>query len=431
MAPIRFALLAASLLLSGCGIAPGLGGGVGGDLRAQVTGEALGDREPGKNGLRAGYEWSYLALSASDNDLADDADMLETAAVKTVGFPNLASVMFIDRAKADDSIRLSVGPEGLVKEKTAELDSESPKAARELLAWGRKVAPSKRRVLVLADHGGGIIRGIMSDEHRPTGAKAYSLADYAKALKADPVDILYFDACFMQMVEVAIELDGVADVVMAAESETTSGKSAHTAFMKVLSDEPALSTDAAAEKMVQAGKSSVSGDSSLSAIRPRAATGLMAPMAELSRALLDAMKADPTFKIRLRERMAKAQQYVHESDPHYALYNSYRDLGDILGAIAEVAGVDVARKASAVARKLNQEVVISHVEARSFGRSTGLVIYAPADETIEKSYLSSRFAKETNWGDVLVALNSGGKWANPVQPDKYPRSLGRRRRVQP
>lgn len=409
---LRGSVILSALVLAGCGLAPGLTGGSGEGMGALGTGKA----------------WTYAALSASDNDLSEDADVLMDATRRNAGLANVAPVLFVDRARADDSLRLFPGPDGAAQEKIKELDSESPSSMKELLKFAAKMAPSKRRLLVLADHGGGVIRGINSDEHRPDGAKAYEVADWGKALAADPVDILYFDACFMQMIEVSHDLAGTAEVILASESETTSGSAPHADFMRVLDGSARAGVESAASRLVEAGAGMVRDDATLSAVRPAAVKPLIEPFGKLATDLVAAMKAEQGLKGKLREAIGKGQQFVWETDPHYRLYNGYRDLGDTLDRIASVAPDDIARQATKLASQVRRDIVIGHVEARTFSKASGITIYAPADDTVDAGYLKCAFARETKWGDFLVALNSGGKWANPVQPDKYPRSFRRPRR---
>ena len=303
----RFSLRAfvalSALALAGCGLAPGLSGSSSGTLDASATGKA----------------WTYASLSASDNDLAEDAVVLLDATRRNIGLPNVAPVLFVDRDKADDSLRLFPGPDGTVEEKIKELDSESPQAMKDLLKFAAKVAPGRHRLVVLADHGGGVIRGINSDDHRPANAKAYEVSDWAKALATNPVDILYFDACFMQMIEVAHDLAGSADVILASESETTSGSAPHSNFMKVLDGSARAGVDLAASRLVEAGTGMVRDDATLSAVRPAAVEPLIEPFKALATDLLAAMKAEPELKGKLREAIGKGQQFVWETDPHYRL----------------------------------------------------------------------------------------------------------------
>jgi len=372
----------------------------------------------------SGKAWTYAALSASDNDLSDDAANLEAAVTASAALHNLAPVLFVDRDKGDDSVRLYPGAQGVLREKMGELDSENPAAMRELLKFATGVAPAKRRLLVLADHGGGIIRGIMSDDHRPAKADSYDVIDFARILERDPVDILYFDACFMQMIEVAHDLTKSTDVILASESETTSGASPHAEFMKILDESGRAGTDLAARRLVEAGAGMARSDATLSAVRTAAVADLIPAFTAFTQDLIAALKADRELKGKLREAIGGAQAYLHDTDPHFRLYNSYRDLADMLDRIAEVTGGSpIAAQARAIAGRVRKDVVGGHVEARSFKNSSGITIYAPAGDIVEAGYVQCAFARQTHWGDFLVALNSGGKWANPVQPDQYPRSF--------
>lgn len=397
--------LAATLGLAGCG----------------APGTSLSGSESGAYGaFGGGRAWSYVSLVAHDNNLQSASGTYVSSTSAGARMSGVAPVTYIDDNGADDSIRMYPGANVMTKEKLPELDSASAKTVGNILSFADQVAAAPRKVLVMADHGGGIVRGICSDEHG-NAAHIIPVADLGNTLRQQPVEILYFDACFMQMIEVAAQVQGGAKVILASESETYAGTAPHAEFMKVLSDGGAAArTDDVAAKIVKAGTSMAAYDSSFSAVRVDAAANLMGPMNKLSDKLVAAMKANPQLKTMLKSKIGEATAFLHTDETRLKLYNSFRDMGDTLDKIAAAVGGDIAADAKAIAAQLDKEVVIAHTEDRQFGKASGLVLYAPVDGNVAESYLKSEFHKKTNWGHFLAALNSGAGWANPVQPDKYP-----------
>ena len=114
----------------------------------------------------------------------------------------------------------------------------------DFLKWANENYQSDRRMLFFWDHGGAL-SGFGKDvlNMKPDN-KLMSMKEIVQALKASNAkyDVIAFDACFMQTMEVGQCLEPYADYLLASEeSEPTSGMYYTAAFSR-LAKEPALNT---------------------------------------------------------------------------------------------------------------------------------------------------------------------------------------------
>lgn len=138
---------------------------------------------------------------------------------------------------------------------------------RDFLVWANETYPSERRMLFFWDHGGGlagfgmdIINPGLADgksliqtaksmsfnsmiSSRAEGA-LLSIEDITQALKeaGDKYDLIAFDACLMQTLEVSRCLEPYADYLLASEENEPSSGMYYTAAFSRLAREPNLET---------------------------------------------------------------------------------------------------------------------------------------------------------------------------------------------
>jgi len=95
-------------------------------------------------------------------------------------------------------------------------DMSDPQVLKDFITWAKTNYPAKRYALVINDHGGGW-RGVCEDEQNGGGA-LMSMPALRSALEGSPhFDVIVFHACLMSMVEVAYELQDLADYMVACE----------------------------------------------------------------------------------------------------------------------------------------------------------------------------------------------------------------------
>ncbi len=146
-------------------------------------------------------------------------------------------------------------------EKAMDLDlatMENPDELADFIKWTKENYPADRYMLVLWDHGGGVPYGYGVDQlaHRTDadGREGLSVSEVAAAAKESGVkfDVVGFDACLMQDIEVARALEPCADYYLASE-ETEGGFGwYYTSAFGKLAQNPGLSSEEFGKDMVSA-----------------------------------------------------------------------------------------------------------------------------------------------------------------------------------
>lgn len=174
--------------------------------------------------------WAFLVYIAGDNDLSDaglsDLDELcEEGASSRVH----VGVEIDTEGEFDGSIRYEITAKDweniahrTVIKRLPELDSGAPKALREFLDWGIKRFPATRRVLVVWGHGAGF-RAVRRDIAPDDFGGSLDMSEIEGVLKNSGIGprkklaIIGFDACLMNMIEVAHHLANYAHILVGSQ----------------------------------------------------------------------------------------------------------------------------------------------------------------------------------------------------------------------
>lgn len=400
------ALLALSLV--GCGVAPS----------AMVSGDkavsALG---------KAGSPFALMTFFALDNDLDHGTGIVNSLNSAAAASSKTAAVSLYDGSRANDSTYFFQAP-GRSAEKTAagEVDSGTAKGLADFLAYGAPKVSGSRKVLSMADHGGGIVRGICSDWNGPGGKKIIHMPEVAGVLQSTPVDMMLFDACFMNMAEVAYELRGKADVVIGAQT-TTRGDFPYADIVETLDKSVGQSNQETAKAVLKDIAASANYTVAFGAVDTTKIDAVAQKMKQLVAVMTPKV---PTLKGKMQDAIGAAQAYAWESDPGMAMYNNYKDFGDVMEQLKKMGDPAIAQAASE-AQAAAKEAVLgeAHRSGGMFSREkldrvSGMALYAVAEGSVESKYLTRSWSRDTGWGDLLVKINGGGVWGPAVAPDKYP-----------
>lgn len=122
----------------------------------------------------------------------------------------------------------------------------------DFLNFATEAAPADRYVLVFWDHGEGTLGGFGRDELNSNAS--LSLSDMKEALAQTNVqfDIIVFDACLMATVECAYALEGAGEYMIASEDVVPTDGLYYTTWLRSLSVNKTLSTEALAKMIVDA-----------------------------------------------------------------------------------------------------------------------------------------------------------------------------------
>jgi len=233
-------------------------------------------------------KWTVLVYLASDNNLHYEGinDLNEMKAVGSNEDFNI--VVQYDGWYAGDSERLYIKPgEALSLERLGEVDMSKGFTLEEFVEWGLTNFPAENTMLVLWNHGGGVWprsiggRGLeeaagtqgsadgggfasgggggggdssivqpsgiaWDDSSNSTGPWNCLTTDELRialeraneAVPEKKIDIIDFDACLMQMYEVCLELEGLADYTVGSEEVTPGGGNPYTDILALLEANP-------------------------------------------------------------------------------------------------------------------------------------------------------------------------------------------------
>lgn len=129
-------------------------------------------------------------------------------------------------------------------------DMLDPATLSSFIRWSAEEYPADRYILILWDHGGGVLDGFGYDEIFPDSS--LGIDDLASALKDGGVkfDIVGFDACFMATLETAYALEPYADYLISSEESEPSDGWDYTEWIAGLSLDPSTPTLSLAEKLI-------------------------------------------------------------------------------------------------------------------------------------------------------------------------------------
>lgn len=271
----------------------------------------------------------------------------------------------------------------------------------DFVSWGKKNYPAKKYLLVIWNHGNGwkrrgalrAGRGISFDDETGSHISTPELARVFAA--AGPVDVLAFDACLMQTVEVAYEVRRYAGLVVGSE-ETEPGEGyPYDLILNALNARPGMSPEELARAIVESYRDrneTLYLDTTQSALRTAALDGLRE---RLDAWVLAAASSGDSVAVK------RALFFAHG---FYEI--DQKDLSDILRLTAEGASCAALKTASLEAgRWLEEKVVAANgVSGYSHRPARGLAVYASPKYSYNEDYSELAWSQDGLWDDFL----SGG-----------------------
>jgi hypothetical protein len=177
----------------------------------------------------------FLAYIAGDNNLSDNGieDIAEMASVGT-SRSSYAAVQIDTEGEHDGSIRYEISEPDetgqahrVVIERLPESDSGNPEILLAFLKWGLKRYSAKNKIITVWNHGAGfrtVRRDIAYDDYGSSLDMSELKSAFTRAGlgKYNKLAILGFDACLMNMLEIAHHLRDVTQYVVGSQ-ETEPG----------------------------------------------------------------------------------------------------------------------------------------------------------------------------------------------------------------
>jgi hypothetical protein len=383
--------------LAGCG-----GGGGGGSSPADP----------------AVVEWTVLVYMNADNDL-EQFGILNMNQMEMIGSTSRVKIIVqVDRSPSHDSSngnwsntrRYLITKDSdsqiihsQLLQDMGEVDMGDPNSLRDFVEWGQQNYPASRYALVIWNHGSGWRAASAQGEVIPkavsyddTSNSRIETVDLPSALQADSrLDLVAFDACHMQMLEVAYEMRNSAGVIVGSEEVTPGNGYPYTQWLKRLVQNPTMSAENLGSTMVTEYVNYYLGaaDVTQSAIRTDRLSAVATAADQLADALLPHADSEPNA-------LASARNATQKYD-----YPDYKDLvhyGQM--AAQRINDQAVADASSAVAAAVEQAVIREGHTGSSVSNSHGLSVWMPSPSEYSarsQSYGTLEFCADYGWDEWL------------------------------
>jgi subtilisin family serine protease len=377
-------------------------------------------------------DWLFMVYLDADNNLEsagiDDLNEMEVAG----STDSVKIVVQMDRAERDFDDDTSNGNwtgakrfyvtqdadaaiiNSPVISDLGEVNMGDPATLQSFIEWAIANYPAQHYTLVLWNHGSGwrerdnsnAIKSICIDDQADdelTMTELRSALNAANATTGEVLDIVGFDACLMQMVEVAYQIRGDAsrplvDIMVGSEETEPGDGWDYAATLTALTASPTMTPSALATQIVNDYISSYS--SSLGITQSAVRLDLIDELATAIDTLAQAMTTATGDWSAIATARSQAQEYY---------YDYYIDLYHFAQLVNQNTSISQAvRDAASSVMTAVSNAVIAEGHTASVGNSHGLSIYYP--ETSSDYFADYEtdvlFTTDTQWDDFLSAILS-------------------------
>jgi subtilisin family serine protease len=304
-----------------------------------------------------------------------------------------------------------------------EVNMGAPATLQSFIEWAIANYPAQHYALVLWNHGSGwreraatdAIKSICIDDQANdelTMTELRSALTEANATTGKVLDIIGFDACLMQMVEVAYQVMGsasrpLADIAVGSEETEPGDGWDYAATLTALTTDPAMTPAQLATQMVNDYISSYS--PSLGITQSAVRLDLVDELATAIDSFAQAMTSATGDWTAISTARSQAQEYY---------YDYYIDLYHFAQLVNQNTSISQAVRdaASSVMTAVNN-AVIAEGHTASVGDSHGLSIYYP--ETVGDYFsdyeTSVLLTTDTQWDEFLSAILSPAEGVTVIQ----------------
>lgn len=376
--------------------------------------------------------WTVMVWMAGDNDLEafGEKDIAELKRIDAIDEANV--VVQFDSMKDDNTRRYCLKHGTRVAQDVVaslgETNTGDPAVAVDFFRWGIEQYPAERLLAVIWNHGSGIddtnvyARGVPIRRRRAlfqttavASARDRAIAfddtsqDFLDNLELKRVlaevkrrtgrviDVLGFDACLMNMVEVAYQLKGTAKVVVGSEEvEPTDGWPYHQVLGSIASN-PKIGAAALAAAITDQYVESYTGkDVTQSALDLAKLDTAAAAIDKLAKALTRAI-GTPAEYVAVSKTLNATQRF---DTPDYV------DVGHLCRELLKRSKASAVKSAaSATLEALDGDggfVIAEQHKGTTVKNASGVAIYFPRGP-VSTVYGKLDFAKKTAWGKFLEA----------------------------
>ena len=289
------------------------------------------------------------------------------------------------------------------------VDMGDPAAVKDFVLWAERRFPAKKYMLILWDHGSGWLKG--NPVENRAGAKGVSddwitghnidtpqLGRLARDIEAagGRVDLLGFDACLMQMAEVAYEMKDsrISHIAASEEIEPGSGYP-YDKWLARLAANPGMGAaelgTAVAEEYLKANPNGFQGKGlTYSVVEVARMRRLAERMDALARAAIEAGDKAPVLRAR-----AEATRYS------FADNKDLRRFAQLLGEYSSDRRVKDAAVGVDQLVERGGPVIFSGTSANKRTLSYGTAVYVPENDAQIRGYNELKLSADTQWDEFV------------------------------
>jgi len=374
------------------------------------------------DGPQTPKEWTILVFLNGDNNL-DSAGVKDVNEMEKVGSSDQVNVVVQhDRSgntgtkryliKKDENDTTITSP---VVVDMPECDMGNWQEAVKFFNWGADTYPAKKYLLAIWDHGAGwekkpnakrLLKGISYDDqsgnHITTPQLGQIVKDFSEHI-GRKTDIFSYDACLMQMAEVAHEVKNHTVIQVGSEETEPADGWPYDAFLSQLAAKPAMDARECASVLVKTYVDSYNGGSqgrrkgTLSAIDLTRFDEFMVKLNAFS----DALIANASSNAAIQSVASSTQSYA---------YSQYKDLGDFTTKLmAKLTVPEIQTAGQDMLKFYNEQLMIKNAfTGTEVAGSTGMSIYIPTKSQFnnqKQAYAGLTWAQAGKWDEFLLGLH--------------------------
>lgn len=408
------------LLCGGCG---GGGGSVASTVKSTTDPISSPDPITVVDEAKQPAKWTVLVYMDADNDLESYA-IENLNQMESVGSTkDMRIIVQVDRTPGHDSsngdwsdtrrylitkdndsahitsLRLDT------TQPLGELDMADSRNLKNFVEWGAKTFPAQHYCVILWNHGTGWeftipstptvnANYVLSDD---SSGNAMNVTEIPGALSMVKPDILAFDACYMQQVEIAYQLRNSADYLVGSTGAVPSSGFNYPGFLSQINSN---------SNPVQVGESIV--DTFMSANRNYKA--IQMSMVDLSRMDAVAAAANQFSNALLvnQTNWSSSIEKAREQSYDYSVSGGSKkryliDLAGYADRCSNLIGSNLNLAASELRQSVESAVVAEGHSSDSTG-ATGLSVFLPKAGNYDSAYKRLDFAKATSWDNLISSM---------------------------
>jgi hypothetical protein len=379
-------------------------------------------------GVKAdGGNWTFMVYLDGDNNLEGDCIDIFLDLSSVGSTPNVTIVVQLDRISGEDDrfgdwtdcnrfyvTKDLIPTDGNATEHLGEVNMGDPNTLTNFVNWAIGSYPADKYCLVLSDHGTGCVHSVCVDY--TDGYDWITLPELSQALSvvSQRMDVVYFDACLMGMVEVAYQIRDYADVMVASEEVAWTG-TPYDQYLSNLTANPSMSAGELADVIVSSYieyTNATSHTSTMSGVDLSQMSTLKTAVNDLAQRLND---SENTYNSEIRKARGQAEAYAGPySDVAYGWYMDLYHFAQLIYQYID--DPTIRTDASQVMASVSSAVIVEgHYDHPN---SHGLSIFFPCKtdshySTFMTAYSTTDFAKDTVW-DAFIGYHVS---ITPQKPD--------------